>query len=320
MACYSSSGLPNRSEQFFRFSLVCSAFLRHFVSMFLVMKKLPKAVSVSIVIPVYNEQDYIKQCLDSIKNQTIAPDEVIVVDNNCTDDTIKIAKTFSFVKVASENRQGMAYARTAGFNIATSDVLGRINAKCVLYPDWTKRVIENFSSDKSLCGITGPASATTIPKITTFRTTLWSRVYFWMITGYLETPIMWGANMAIRRNVWLKIRDKSCQNDKLVHEDQDLSLLIAGIGGKIKQDNKLLLISKTQDYIFWPKYHWYFKLRVLTKRRHQKMGTYKSPVFPRVNIVIRLRGRFLRVFAGYPVEFFALVLYPFDLLLSKLKN
>ncbi len=284
------------------------------------MKKLPKAVSVSIVIPVYNEQDYIKQCLDSIKHQTVAPDEVIVVDNNCTDDTINIAKKFPFVSVIKEKRQGIAPARTAGFDQSSSDILCRINAKCILAPEWVEIAVENFTNDNKLSAMTGPAKAESIPKIPFFKSTFWSKMYFWMIAGYLETPVVWGANMAIKRSIWVKIRKSACLDDKLVHEDQDISLLVAGLGGKIRQDDRFLVTVEEQNYIYWPKYHWYFKLRVITKRRHQKMGTYSSPTFPRVSAFVRLRGRLLRVFVGYPLEFLVLLLFPFDLLISWLKK
>ncbi|MDP3726807.1 MAG: glycosyltransferase family A protein, partial [bacterium] len=39
---------------------------------------------VSVVIPAYNEERYIKRCLESLMEQEVLPDEIIVVDNNCT--------------------------------------------------------------------------------------------------------------------------------------------------------------------------------------------------------------------------------------------
>ena len=58
-----------------------------------------KNFSLSIIIPVYNEESHLRQCLDAIAKQIEKPDEVIVVDNNSTDETVQIAKSFSFVKV-----------------------------------------------------------------------------------------------------------------------------------------------------------------------------------------------------------------------------
>lgn len=50
---------------------------------------------VSLVIPIYNEEKYIKKCLDSVKCQVEKPDEIIVVDNNSTDNTVNIAKKYN---------------------------------------------------------------------------------------------------------------------------------------------------------------------------------------------------------------------------------
>ena len=51
-------------------------------------------MKVSVVIPVYNEEKYIKNCLESLMKQEEKPDEIIVVDNNCTDETINIVKKY----------------------------------------------------------------------------------------------------------------------------------------------------------------------------------------------------------------------------------
>jgi cellulose synthase/poly-beta-1,6-N-acetylglucosamine synthase-like glycosyltransferase len=58
-------------------------------------------MNVSIVIPVYNEADALAACLEAIAEQTIAPLEVIVVDNNSTDTSAAIAQGFDFVRLVS---------------------------------------------------------------------------------------------------------------------------------------------------------------------------------------------------------------------------
>ena len=56
-------------------------------------------MKVSVVIPVYNEEKYIKNCLESLMKQEEKPDEIIVVDNNCTDETINIVKKYNGIKI-----------------------------------------------------------------------------------------------------------------------------------------------------------------------------------------------------------------------------
>src|SRR6266404_9608138 len=105
---------------------------------------LSKTLTLTIVIPAYNEQGYIKACLDSIKNQSEAPNEVIVVDNNSTDKTVEIARKYSFVKVIHEKRQHQVFAQAAGFNLAKGDIIGRIDADSVLPADWVRKIKAAF--------------------------------------------------------------------------------------------------------------------------------------------------------------------------------
>src|SRR5437868_10767389 len=106
-----------------------------------------KPLTLSIVIPAYNEENYLKACLDSVAKQSLKPDEVIVVDNNSTDRTVEIAKRYKFVKVLYEKRQHQVFAQATGFNAAKGEILGRIDADSILSPDWAKKIIAAFDAD-----------------------------------------------------------------------------------------------------------------------------------------------------------------------------
>lgn len=97
-----------------------------------------KYMKITLVIPVYNEEQYIAGCLDSIAKQKIRPDEVIVVDNNCTDNTLLIVKKYPFVQVKHEEKQGMIAARNAGFNAASHEIIARCDADTQLPTNWIK--------------------------------------------------------------------------------------------------------------------------------------------------------------------------------------
>src|ERR1700722_13666836 len=105
------------------------------------MQSLPrKQVKLSIVVIAYNEEEYLRQCLEAIKQQLYPPEEVIVVNNNSTDKTVKIAQSFPFVKLIHEKEQGMIPARNAGFDAAKGDLLARIDADTRPPVDWVVRV------------------------------------------------------------------------------------------------------------------------------------------------------------------------------------
>ena len=62
-------------------------------------------MKVSLIIPTYNEEDYIAACLESVMNQEYVPDEIIVVNNNSHDCTVDIASRYP-VRVIHETTQG----------------------------------------------------------------------------------------------------------------------------------------------------------------------------------------------------------------------
>lgn len=80
--------------------------------------------SISIIIPAYNVEKYLKAALDSIKEQTELPDEVILIDDGSTDQTLEIGKTFDFpvpYQVVSIENGGQGNARNLGVSLASSE-------------------------------------------------------------------------------------------------------------------------------------------------------------------------------------------------------
>ncbi|MEX1995500.1 MAG: glycosyltransferase family 2 protein [Candidatus Saccharimonadales bacterium] len=186
-----------------------------------------KALTLSIVIPVYNEEDYIGRCLDAIAAQSVKPDEVIVIDNNSTDKSEEIVRSFSFVKLLRENQQHQVFAQKTGFDHAKSDILGRIDADTVLPPDWVKKVKAAFTEDSQTVAVTGGAN----PYDIRFKRTGKVIFNFYInLAGLLAgRRMIWGANCAIRRTAWHKIRNKILLRPD-IFEDYDLSFCLAPLG------------------------------------------------------------------------------------------
>lgn len=83
---------------------------------------------ISIIIPIYNQTKYIRQCLDSCINQTLQDIEIICVDDKSTDDSLEIINEYaqkdSRIKIiALSKNQGPGAARNAGLKIAKGDYL-----------------------------------------------------------------------------------------------------------------------------------------------------------------------------------------------------
>lgn len=108
---------------------------------------------ISIIVPAYNAQKTIYKCILSLINQNFPKDqfEVIIVDNNSTDKTAEIIKSFSSVRYSNESIQGRSYTRNHGARIAKGNIFAFIDADVYLDPDWLKNLVSNFNK-KSIGG------------------------------------------------------------------------------------------------------------------------------------------------------------------------
>ena len=81
---------------------------------------------VSIIVPVYNGEKYLREALESVFEQDYSPYEVIVIDDGSTDDSARIAQSFAVRYVYQEN-QGPAIARNKGIEISTGEYIAFID-------------------------------------------------------------------------------------------------------------------------------------------------------------------------------------------------
>jgi glycosyltransferase involved in cell wall biosynthesis len=187
---------------------------------------------VSIVIPAYNEEDVIGPCLDGILGQTIAADEIIVVDNGSTDATAERVREYrERVILLREQRRGVHYARNTGMDAATGDLIGRIDADTLLPRRWIEQVHDLFA-DPAVGAVTGPARYYDIllPGLVS-RLDLLLRAW-WARAARQRLDWVYGANMAIRASVWRAVRDALCA-DRGVHEDVDLGIHLFHAGFRV---------------------------------------------------------------------------------------
>ncbi len=276
-------------------------------------------LTLSLIIPVYNEERHIKACLDAIASQTEMPTEVIVVDNNCTDNTIAIAEAYPFVQIITESTQGLIAARNAGFEHASSDIYGRIDADSQVDPDWVQRVLSNFEADHLTHGLTGYGKTDVLPYSPWPRVVLATLVYFWYVQFTIGVQVMWGANMALRASSWGKIKQNTCLDDKQVHEDQDISLHLLANDMKIVLDKKLRITTSGQHYRYLPKTIYYAHLRRKTVELHKSGGT----LLKARKYKISRKSAAVKLCLSAPFILYvwvaSIVLFPLDYLLLRLR-
>ena len=110
---------------------------------------------ISFIIPCYNEEEHIKDCIRSIRaNVWYVPYEIIVVDNNCTDKTGEIAE-LELAKVIKEPRKGVVYARQAGYEAATGRLIANIDADSQITDGWVWEALSCLSNE-NVVAVSGP--------------------------------------------------------------------------------------------------------------------------------------------------------------------
>lgn len=222
-------------------------------------------MKVSVVIPMYNEEQYIAACLEALLHQTEKPDEIIVVDNNSTDKSTDIVKRYP-VTLIHEKTQGITPTRNKGFNAAKYDVIARTDADTVVPPDWIKRIKKNLRGNKYVA-VTGGVQFYGLPTLISMPS--WPPE---TLTKLRPHDWLYGPNLAIKKTAWDTVKNTLCTNDKEVHEDIDLGIHLSIIG-KIMYDSDLNVRSSSRrmkrlkPYIEYP-YRW-----IKTIRSHRKTIT-----------------------------------------------
>ncbi len=234
-------------------------------------KTLPR---LSVVIPVYNEEKYLAACLDSLMAQSIKADEIIIVDNNSTDNSLEIAKKYP-VTIIHEKKQGITPTRNRGFNEASSAIIARTDADTILPASWIKRIKKAFE-DEEVVAISGPATFYDLPRLvsTSHSKTVSSRFiqsYNRIVRQVLKHDCLYGPNCAIRKSAWTQIKDSVCLDDKKVHEDLDLAIHIAPLG-KVQFLRTLSVKTSVRRWKRPEAYVEYLYRGLVSIRRHKQLA------------------------------------------------
>lgn len=171
---------------------------------------------ISIIVPVYNVEQYIKKCLDSIINQTYKNLEIILVDDGSKDTSGAICDEYAVrdnrINVIHRQNGGLSAARNTGLDIAKGDFIMFVDSDDFIDLD-TVRYLHSlsmrFQSDISICsftycdtnGNTWPHDALTVPDGIVSKEDYWKYFYTDIRTFYVT---MWAK--LFRRSLWRKLR------------------------------------------------------------------------------------------------------------------
>ena len=105
-------------------------------------------VTISVVIPTYNEEKCIENCLSSVMNGSALPLEIIVADGGSSDKTVEIAKRMGAIVINNPHKHA-AGGRNEGIKIAKGNVIAFIDADCIADKYWLQEIKNTFDERSS---------------------------------------------------------------------------------------------------------------------------------------------------------------------------
>lgn len=185
--------------------------------------------TLDVVIPCYNEEAELHQCLDALLLQADDIEHIIVVDNNSTDASAdilaKYAEQSRKVVVLTETKQGVEYARDAGIAKSRADIIARIDVDTRVRAGWVRALRRYYADHPDVVAGTGATQYYDLPwrHVTNAMTWFFMTMSNELIAGSVN---MYGANMSIRREVWPQVVKQLPGRDEKVMEDLAISLTL----------------------------------------------------------------------------------------------
>lgn len=192
--------------------------------------------TISVIVPIYNIEQYLRKCIDSILNQTYKDLEIILVDDGspdkCPDICDEYTKKDSRIKVIHKANGGLSDARNAGLDIAQGEYISFIDSDDYIdeymYEDMLS-AIENSDADLCICGYDRVNGAGEIRSSAHYRNAVLSRneAYEMLVQGNVFFII--SCNKLYKRKIFNDLRFKVGKT----HEDEFIMHHVYGECDKI---------------------------------------------------------------------------------------
>lgn len=203
---------------------------------------------VSIIIPVYNEEQYLRKCMDSVVNQTLKDIEIICVDDGSTDKSLEILQEYKSndprIRVIVQKNSGAYVARNQGLNIAKGEYIGFIDTDDYIDLNTYEKAYETAKNSDS--------------DIVVFGGSTFGKIEEWA-DKELTTPNLTYVNNSIdallntngaRLQVWNKIYRKS------ILDENSIKFRTGRIGLDTVFNFRVFPVAKKITFISDKFYHW----------------------------------------------------------------
>ena len=204
---------------------------------------------ITVIIPAYNEEKYIRKALESVINQeTDYKYEIIVGNNNSTDNTKKVANSYR-VKVIDVKKQGTAPNKNACSKIARGEILIFFDSDSIMPKDHVQRVGDFFKKNKGISALGGSVYYYDLGKTDNLKPSTFNFFYIYfkilkLLTGVQSAS---GSNMAIRKKIFEQINGFEDDFDSpLIPEDLEITIKLENEENPLHYDKELPIYTSSR--------------------------------------------------------------------------
>lgn len=236
-------------------------------------------MDLTLIICAYNEAQVLGKTIDTAKQRTHDDlKEIVVVDNASTDDTAEVARAHG-ARVVTESRKGLTYARQAGLDATTGELVAYIDADTLISPTWLAVAERSFGQRSDIVALSGPRRY--------FGTALWR---LWLLNMlWVPAPLIYrivgymilGGNFIAKRSA-LEAIGGFDTSIAFYGEDTDLARRLSKVGRVLFRTDFYATASarRFEEEGIW-KANWVYALNYLwpvlfgrpyTKRYHDVRG------------------------------------------------
>lgn len=207
------------------------------------MHKIPKKIIISIIVPTFNSESTIEQCLKAIRKSSFSNFELIVIDDGSSDDSIKITNKYADKIINNSKNLGKTKSRQKAIKIASGHIIVNIDSDVIIDKDSLKIIDDFFKLNPEYDAITGVLAENTPYKdyLSQYKN-LYMNYYFNNLPT--EVTFLYGSIFAIRRRI---LKHIFINYESNYGEDTALGQQLTLLGKKIAC-NKDLTVTHLRHY------------------------------------------------------------------------
>lgn len=207
-------------------------------------RPVPVPATISVVVPIADDGEWLGLCLAALAAQQVAPHEVIVVDTGASPETALVAEAAG-AAVLSRPGAGLAAAAAAGYDAATGELIARLDGGAMPPANWLRQIRASFAADPALAAVTGRGVFAELSPVRRLVASAgYHGVYFLVLGVALGQVPLHAANFAMRRAVWEAVQGQVHRSDPQVHDDLDLTMRL-GRGRRVRFESRLAVARPT---------------------------------------------------------------------------